>query len=279
LDEDMRRGGFGGDCRGKRADAAPGCGENLPEIRYSRFGGGPEESWLETKKGVVFGQFASLAGMDWLCHCFTTRLGGVSGGCFASLNLGPGKGDPDEAVRENYRRLGDAVGFDWTRSVLTKQTHTVNIRRAAEEDAGKGLLRERDYDNIDGLITDCPGLPVFAFSADCVVTLFADPVHRAVGAAHSGWRGLVGRMGREMVLAMNREFGTKPEDLVCAVAPSICRDCYEIGPEVADRFRAAFAERAGEILFPGKGDRLQADLWAADVSCLPRPACPGRTSP
>ncbi len=245
------------------SDSAVQGVSGVPEIRISPLGGDHGGCRLVQKNGVFFGRFPILERMEWLNHCFSTRLGGVSEGCYASMDLGPGRGDSDAAVRENYRRLGEAAGFDWRSSVLTKQTHTVNIRRVFREDAGKGLLRERDYDNVDGLITDCPGLPLFSFSADCTVTMFADPVHRAVGVAHAGWRGMAARMGREMILAMGREFGTRPKDLVCAIAPSICRDCFEVGPEVAQCFAEAFPENAGRIIFPGRGDRSQIDLWEA----------------
>ena len=107
--------------------------------------------------------------------------------------------------------------------VLTWQTHTTNIRVVSEDDLGKGVVKERDYRDIDGLLTNMPGVTLVTFFADCVPLYFVDPKHRAVGLAHSGWRGTVNRMGEKMVNAMKREYGSKPEDLICCVGPSICK--------------------------------------------------------
>ena len=98
-------------------------------------------------------------------HGFSTRKGGVSPAPWDSLNLRPGQGDGPEKLRENYRRFFAALGLDETRAVLSQQTHTANIRTVTAEDAGKGLLRPRDYTDVDALITNVPGLPLTVFSA------------------------------------------------------------------------------------------------------------------
>ena len=112
-------------------------------------------------------------------HGFSTRRGGVSPAPWDSLNLRPNQGDGPEALRENYRRFFAAKGLDETRAVLSQQTHTANIRRVTESDAGKGLTRPRDYTDVDALITDVPGLPLTVFSADCGTVLlyefFSEP--------------------------------------------------------------------------------------------------------
>ena len=129
-------------------------------------------------------------------HCFTTRIGGVSEGIFGTMNLSFTRGDDKSAVEENYRRLAEAMEVDYENFVFTDQTHTVNVRKVSMADAGKGLVRERDYQDVDGLITNEPGLVLSTFFADCVPLYFVDPVHWAIGMSHSGWRGTVARMGR-----------------------------------------------------------------------------------
>ena len=209
-------------------------------------------------------EFALLEGQTWIRHAFTTRRGGVSRGEFSSLNLSFTRGDREEDVRENYRRVSEALGFPLSAFVTTDQTHTTNVRLVDEKDAGKGLTSPRDYSGIDGLITDTPGLLLATFYADCVPLYFVDKKHRAVGLSHSGWRGTADGMGRKTVEKMTEAFGTNPEDLLCAVGPSICQDCYEVGEEVADVFAARFGRRTGEILRHGKKEKYFLDLWQAN---------------
>ena len=165
-------------------------------------------------------------------HCFTTRGGGVSKGMFESLNLSFTRGDDEADVQENYARVASFFGTDKTHFVCSDQTHTTNVRRVGKADAGYGVTRPRPYKDVDGLVTDEPGIILSTFYADCVPLFFVDPVHRAIGLSHSGWRGTVGRMGAETLLAMEREFHTRPEDVLAAVGPSICQDCYEVSADV-----------------------------------------------
>ena len=141
------------------------------------------------------------------------RLGGVSGGCFSSLNLSFDRGDDPEAVRENFRRIGAAIGVRCEDMVLSKQTHTTNVRVVTEEDRGKGIIRERDYTDVDGLVTDVPGLCLVTSYADCVPLYFVDPVRRVIGLSHSGWRGTVGKIGKKTVQVMQEKFGCEPAEL------------------------------------------------------------------
>ena len=200
---------------------------------------------------------------------FTTRLGGVSEGIFSTMNLSFTRGDEEEAVRENYRRLASALDVDYDKFVFTDQTHTTNVRKVTAEDAGNGLTREREFHDTDGLITDVPGLVLSTFYADCVPLYFVDPVHRAIGLSHSGWRGTVNRMGKATIEAMRREYGSRPEELRCAIGPSICQDCYEVSGDVIEEFRAAFPETLHEKLFYGKPDgKYQLNLWEANHQIL-----------
>lgn len=199
-------------------------------------------------------------------HLFTTRTGGVSSGIYATMNLSFSRGDEPLNVMENYRRIGEVLGTDPEHMVASRQTHTTNIHLVTEKDCGNGIGRTSSYEDIDGLATDVPGIALVTYYADCVPLYFVDPVHRAIGLAHSGWRGTVAGMGACMVQFMQEHFHSRPEELVTAIGPAICAECYEIGEEVAEQFRGHFPE---EVLEKGKAPgKYQLDLWQANRSIL-----------
>ena len=111
-----------------------------------------------------------------IVHCFSTRLGGVSQGIFSSMNLSFTRGDEENAVKDNYRRLSAAVGFSLEDIVTSDQTHTTNVQLVGAEDRGKGVTRPRTYKDVDGMITNVPGVVLCTFYADCVPLYFVDPV-------------------------------------------------------------------------------------------------------
>ena len=225
---------------------------------------------LEAGVEVPLLHFNLFEKLDMALHCFTTREGGVSTGDCASMNLSFSRGDAKEAVMENYRRIAMAMGVSVKDFVCSDQTHTTNVRRVTRADAGKGVIKQRDYTDVDGLITNEPGLVLSTFYADCVPLYFIDPVQKAIGLSHSGWKGTVGKIGEVTIKAMTKEFGSKPEDLYCAIGPSICQDCYEVSRDVAERFMDAFPEHVDEILQQQKGneDKFQLDLWKANEIIL-----------
>ena len=175
-----------------------------------------------------------------LRHGFSTRKGGVSKEHLSSLNLGFNLGDEKEKVLENFRILGSLFEAKPEDFVLTQQTHSVNVRHVGREDRGKGIFRERDYTDVDALMTDEEGVILSAFSADCVPILFYDKGHRAIDSCHSGWRGTHGRILARVIEAMQREFSSKPEEIYIAIGPSICKNCYEVSEDVGEAFLDAF---------------------------------------
>ena len=207
-------------------------------------------------------------------HGFSTRKGGVSPAPWDSLNLRPGQGDGPEKLRENYRRFFAALGLDETRAVLSQQTHTANIRTVTAEDAGKGLLRPRDYTDVDALITNVPGLPLTVFSADCGILLLHDPVHHAIGAIHAGWRGCAAGIVEKTVQAMTQAFGTQPKDLLAAVGPCIGPCCFETDQDVSDAMTAALGAQAAPLM-QRRGVKWHVDLaglnrqWLLRAGVLP----------
>lgn len=197
---------------------------------------------------------------DGICHGFSTRKGGVSTGALESLNLrGYVHGDRRENVEENYRRFCAALGVDVEKVVLSQQEHTDHIRVVTAADAGKGLWRERDYREIDGLITNVPGMVLTVFSADCNVILLHDPVHRAVGACHAGWRGTALGIAAKTVTAMSEQFGTIPDDVRAAIGPAIGQCCFETDGDVPAALRDALGEQV-DAYMEQRGEKWHIDL-------------------
>lgn len=249
-----------------------------------------ERAVLEAEKfdayGLEYLTFPSLSKIEQINHLFTTRLGGVSDREFSTMNLSFTRGDEKEAVLENYRRIGQVLGCEVNSIVCSDQTHTTNIRKVGKEDGGKGVLRDRDYTDIDGLITDEEGVALACFFADCVPLYFVDPKKKVIGLAHSGWKGTVGKMGGCMVDAMKEAYSCENKDLIVAVGPSICRDCYEVSEDVALRFKETFEQVPNtkayeeelkfihgfehtELLVPGREEgKYQLDLWVANYFVL-----------
>lgn len=218
------------------------CGETVPYLEFS----------LLRDSGIVN-------------HGFSTRLGGVSEGCFSSMNLSFDRGDRPEAVQENFRRIGKAIGVECGDMVLSQQTHTTNVRLVTEEDRGKGIVRKRDYTDVDGLITDVPGICLVTTYADCVPLYFADPVKKAIGLSHSGWRGTVGRIGQKTIEKMQQYFGSDPSDILAAIGPSVCMDCYEVSEDVILRFQKVFDKQDwGDLFYEKPGGKYQLNLWKAN---------------
>lgn len=220
---------------------------------------------VREREGVTYLTYPAFEKLPGIVHGFSTRLGGVSEGIYASMNLSFTRGDEEAAVRENYRRLSAAMGFSMEDIVTSDQTHTTNVRVIREEDRGNGITRPRPYTDVDGMITNVPGLVLATFYADCVPLYFADPVHGAVGLSHSGWRGTVGKIGEVTIRKMGAEFGSRSQELYAAVGPSICQDCYEVSEDVIEQFCAAFDKKHWDSLFYGKPDgKYQLNLWEAN---------------
>lgn len=217
------------------------------------------------KDGVVFLSYPALERTGLVKHGFSTRLGGVSSGMWSTMNLSFTRGDDERCVRENFRRIAEAIGIPEQSIVCSDQTHTVNVRRVTRGDCGNGLTREKSFFDVDGMITDEPGVALATFYADCVPLYFVDVRRKAIGLSHSGWRGTVNRMGARTVEAMEREFGTDPKDLVAAIGPSICMDCYEVSSDVADQFVRDFPEKIHDtVLLDKKNGKYQLNLWEAN---------------
>ena len=184
---------------------------------------------------------ASSLSVPSLAHGFSTRLGGVSTGPYAQLNLGITRPDERAAVRENYHRFCAAIGADVTSLVMTHQVHEDTIRQATRADVLDDLLDPLDY-QADGLLTNQPGLCLTIYYADCIPVLLYDPVHRAIAAVHSGWRGTSLGIAPQAVAKMTALYGSDPGDILAAIGPGIGPCCFETHDDVP----SAMVQRLGE---------------------------------
>lgn len=221
-------------------------------------------------KGTPFLSFSSFRDIPFLRHGFSTRLGGVSQGVFSSLNLGFRRGDSEENVHENYRRICESIGIPVESLVFTDQVHGTKLKRVTAADCGKGIFKERDYQGVDGLLTNEAFVTLVLFGADCVPVFFADTKAHAIGVAHAGWRGTLAGISACMVRRLREEFGSDAKDLHVVIGPSICRNCYEVSGDVAEQFLNAYPLLAPKAVFGSKEreGKFQLDLWEMNRQLL-----------
>lgn len=234
-----------------------------------------DQNVLEEKvvNGVPLLTYPLLERTNVVKHGFSTRLGGVSTGDCATMNISTTRGDAPEAVEENKRRLAGALGVKVEDFTFTYQTHTTNVAVVREEDRGTRFMET------DGMVTNVPGICLVTFYADCVPLYFVDPVKKVIGLSHSGWRGTVYKMGKVIVEKMTEVYGTNPADVVAAVGPSICQDCYEVSEDVIAKFRDSFEECHWQQLFYQKEEQREAgkyqlNLWKANELVLKEAGIP-----
>lgn len=234
-----------------------------------------DQNVLEEKvvNGVPLLTYPLLERTNVVKHGFSTRLGGVSTGDCATMNISTTRGDAPEAVEENKRRLAGALGVKVEDFTFTYQTHTTNVAVVREEDRGTRFMET------DGMVTNVPGICLVTFYADCVPLYFVDPVKKVIGLSHSGWRGTVHKMGKVTVEKMTEVYGTNPADVVAAVGPSICQDCYEVSEDVIAKFRDSFEECHWQQLFYQKEEQREAgkyqlNLWKANELVLKEAGIP-----
>ncbi|NLT15365.1 MAG: peptidoglycan editing factor PgeF [Clostridiales bacterium] len=217
-------------------------------------------AFIENKSGDILYMTSSDLSVT---HAFTTRLGGVSGGIFKSLNLGQNTGDEPACVRRNYELLGSALGIDTAGFVFTRQVHGTNIRHVSKKDM-LPVFSPVPYE-ADGLITAEKDVPLVIFSADCVPILLYDPAGCAIGAVHAGWRGTVRNIAGKAVEEMVRELGSYPHDIRAAIGPCISVCCYETDGDVADAVNRVLGRDASGYVIP-RGKKYHTDLKG--INCL-----------
>lgn len=224
------------------------------------------ETVLHKKERVRFFSFAALdAFADRVTHAFSTRKGGFSKGMFASMNLSTGSTDEKKNILFNYMEFAKAIGINYKNIVISDQKHTTNLRVVTAADRGKGLLKDRDYEAVDGFLTNEAGVALCLLFADCVPVYLYDPINEAIALVHSGWKGTVGQIAQKAIWQMEKAFGTKAADVIACIGPSICKDCYEVSSDLYDAFAKVYTpEEMQELFLAGKdAQHYQLDLWKA----------------
>lgn len=182
----------------------------------------------------------------------TLRNGGVSTGVYESLNVSPTSGDQPDNIRENRRRLADALGISPDRFVIPHQNHGTEVRFVSEP---------VELEGVDALVTRQTGLCICVSTADCIPILLHDPAHHAVAAVHSGWRGTASRIVQIVLRAMQEQLGTRPADVQAAIGPGIGLEAFEVGDEVYEAFRQA---RFPMEQVARRMEKWHIDLWQAN---------------
>ena len=221
----------------------------------------------QTKNGVTFYSADGITAAGGVAHGFSTRLGGVSEGMWSSLNLGVSRGDDPDHVRENYRRFFAAIGGSDKRLAMTNQVHGAAVRTVTTAD-----VRTDPYDKVgyeaDGLMTDLPGVVLRVSSADCIPILFYDPVRRCIAAVHAGWRGTAAGIATAAVDRMKNVYGSRPEDILAAIGPGICPDCFETHEDVPNAMTSAMGTGVLRHITIKENGKFAVDLKAINAMRL-----------
>ncbi len=225
---------------------------------------------LEGSDTAAYLTFEPLKRFDWIVHGFSTRLGGCGEG-MEGLNLGFGRGDSDDIVFKNWSLLGEAAGFDPTRISFPNQLHTTCLRVAGKDTESHGRTPDTSAP-VDGQVTDTPGTVLISYGADCAPIFLIDEEHHAVGLCHSGWKGTLNSIAKCTIELMSRTYGTDPKALTALIGPSISKENYEVGEDVAGPFIEKYkidVAPDSDIVSAGKREgKYQLDLWAANRAVL-----------
>jgi len=200
-------------------------------------------------------------------HCFTTRQGGVSKGIYASLNTSPYKDEPMEVTNKNLDIICSAIGVDYRKLIMSKQVHGNNVLVVDEKFLKTKSSDEKPNVGYDALITNLPNIPLMTFYADCVPIFLLDPINKAIGLVHSGWRGTALHILEKTIEKMKRLYNTKSEELLAAIGPSIERDCFEVGEDTVEIFKKSFSCHE-HIIYKNSRGKYIIDLWAANRRML-----------
>ena len=208
------------------------------------------------KYGIKLLVFDSLEKKGGVRHCFTTRHGGVSNGPCDSLNFSKTRDCDDRNVYENARRLAECLNVDYNKLTVVPQVHGCDVKVITEENCGAGFSKPCFETGCDAMITDVPGIPLMTLHGDCVPVFLYDPVAKAIGMVHSGWKGTAKRISACAVRAMSENYGCRPENITAVVGPAIDIDCFEIDMPVYRELAESFpeAETDEELAVCGKAE-------------------------
>ncbi|WHH58999.1 peptidoglycan editing factor PgeF [Petroclostridium sp. X23] len=200
-----------------------------------------------------------------VAHCFTTRKGGVSEGECKNLNLGYNRNDRKENVTENFRIIMNQLNINYNDLVFSNQVHKDEIANITATDKGKGMIKESDILEVDGLITNQKGVPLVTFYADCVPLFFLDPVKCVIALSHSGWRGTAKMIGAKTIMKMVKEYGCNTDNILTAIGPSIGKCHFEVDAPVIEQFHQNYGQDANKFVIKKDGNKYHIDLWQANI--------------
>ena len=223
---------------------------------------------LNNADTVPYLTYNSLSEIKFINHAFSTRLGGVSEGEFTSMNLAFNRGDNPECVTENYKRLCKSAGFEFESLTASAQDHHTFVRAVTKADRGVGIYKPRDMESVDAIITNETGVTLVTYYADCTPLYFVDTKNRAIGLAHGGWRGTVGRIAEKTIQKMTGLYGTNPADITAAVGPAISVCCYEVDKPCIYNFYALEDLDKEKFIFPKDGGKYMLDLLECNRQIL-----------
>ena len=215
---------------------------------------------IEKTNGVWLGYFPKLKELG-INHAFTTKLHGESAIMQGALNMSLHVGDNADMVINNRQKVCEAMGVDFARLTTARQVHGTNCVYIDDKLAGRG---KEDFDDAiadtDAIFTDKEGIPLMLLFADCTPVIFANPKRGIVGAIHAGWRGTVDNITKNVLMKMEKEYGSMPEDTIVAIGPAIGPCCYKVDKTV---YQAAEKNLAGfaELFKPVSDTEWIFDLW------------------
>jgi len=213
---------------------------------------------LNDKNGVKYFTFENIEETGFVNHAFSTRVGGTSTGFFESMNLIFSSGDKKEIVEENFKIFCNTCEMDYKKIVRGKQIHDNKVKIVTKDDV---CGFERNLHGFDGYITNSSDVVLVTFHADCAPLFFVDVKNKAIGLAHSGWKGTAKKIGKSVVEAMADTFGSNPKDIVAAIGPSIGKCCFQVDKPVVEVFEKTmdFAEKY--IYDDNEQGKYKLDLW------------------
>jgi polyphenol oxidase len=220
-------------------------------------------------KSVPFYFFNNLEQHKELVHFVSTREGGVSDGDFASLNLSLRVNDDPYCVERNRRIVAQSFRINPKQLIFSSQCHSNKVE--VIDDAFLRMdehFQNEHLNGIDALVTNLKGTCISILTADCAAVVLYDPVSKAVGIAHAGWKGTVGKIVGNTINIMSEKFGTSPGNLVAAISPCITADSFEVGEEVAIVFQEAFPNRNDIVLRKAEWAKPHVDIVAANMAVL-----------
>ena len=221
----------------------------------------------QLKQKTSFYLFSNLSKFKAITHFVSTRLGGYSMHPFASLNLGLSGKDSKEKVLANRELVANELQISLSSFVFPSQVHGNHVVVIDEKDKGKGAFGDGNaIENADAILTNVPNICLNVQAADCVPILLFDPKAKAVAAIHSGWKSTVKKIATCSLKKMQEVYGSKPENIIAGIGPSMAPTCYEVGKDVENAVIESFGTSEGFV--ENRNGKLFFDLWYANQKQL-----------